>query len=492
MDKNSELLNIIEEIQEINTELSKKASKASIDASLNSVSTNNLIVGTIGNIVEVLDLASQTTHGRMSREDKIKLDGIEEGATNYKHPDTHPAPMIVQDKDHRFVTDEQIEFWNKFPSLYIAQKTDLSLNDLVVIENYFKENTDKTPIDSDVFIIESIVNEIVYEKSAYYFNNSKWNAMTGCVDADKVIMRSNIKGAGNWDRIGNFTKSLNGTVDIPTNGKSVMWMFNEIFSQRLQPTSITQPSVSGFALSGAKAVEAGTFYSSLSFGTAKLNAGSYQYGPEPTGVVANSYTVNRICTPSNLSLNSVASAASGTDNNGGNGFIIGDDTSVGNNVVSSIKYTVSVQHSEGSIAYDNLGSNSNPIKRIEAGTKSQTTSAYTPFRKFFYGSTTNKPVVDSSYIRGLTNSTAAYKAQTLTLNVQSGASRVVIACIGTVTGVTKVINETALNADITSVFVKSTVQVSGANNYAPKSYNVWIFEPAVPFENAAVLKVTLG
>ena len=73
------------------------------------------------------------------------------------------------------------------------------------------------------------------------------------------------------------------------------------------------------------------------------------------------------------------------------------------------------------------------------------------------------------------------------------ANRVVIACIAGKTGVKKVINETAMNADVTSTFVKQTgVAVEGANGYSAKDYNVWVFEPAVPYENAAVLKVTLG
>ena len=78
------------------------------------------------------------------------------------------------------------------------------------------------------------------------------------------------------------------------------------------------------------------------------------------------------------------------------------------------------------------------------------------------------------------------------INVPVGAQRVAIACIATAKGVTKVINETAMNADVTSTFTKSTVSVEGANGYAAKDYNVWVFEPAVAYGNAAVLKVTLG
>ena len=38
--------------------------------------------------------------------------GIESGANNYMHPDVHPASIITQDTNHRFVTDTQIGSWN--------------------------------------------------------------------------------------------------------------------------------------------------------------------------------------------------------------------------------------------------------------------------------------------------------------------------------------------------------------------------------------------
>lgn len=126
------------------------------------------------------------------------------------------------------------------------------------------------------------------------------------------------------------------------------------------------------------------------------------------------------------------------------------------------------------------------------GSKTKDTAAYTPFRNVFYGAATSKPALDSAAIRALGKTGKAYAAGTLTINVPVGAQRVAIACIATAKGVTKVINETAMNADVTGTFVKSTVSVEGANGYAAKEYNVWVFEPAVAYGNAAVLKVTLG
>lgn len=185
-----------------------------------------------------------------------------------------------------------------------------------------------------------------------------------------------------------------------------------------------------------------------------------------------------------------ASLTGESDDNGGGGFVIGDKG--GENVVSSLKYKVTATHGAGVTAKDNLGGDSEPVVKIQAGTKSRETAAYTPYRNYFYGATAEKPALDSAYIRSLTKSNKAYAAGTFTLSVPAGTKRVVIACITGKAGVKKVINETAMNADVTSTFVKSAVPVEGASGYTAQEYNVWVFEPAVPYENAATLKVTLG
>lgn len=51
--------------------------------------------------------ATDAVDGLMSKEDKAKMDGIEEGANNYVHPDSHNAAMIVEDDSHQFVTAQQ-------------------------------------------------------------------------------------------------------------------------------------------------------------------------------------------------------------------------------------------------------------------------------------------------------------------------------------------------------------------------------------------------
>lgn len=58
------------------------------------------------------DLVTTEKEGLMSATDKKKLDGIEEGATKYQHPDNHPATMITEDETHRFITDTERTNWN--------------------------------------------------------------------------------------------------------------------------------------------------------------------------------------------------------------------------------------------------------------------------------------------------------------------------------------------------------------------------------------------
>lgn len=376
-------------------------------------------------------------------------------------------------------------------TVYTATKEDLTASDESVITGYFAQHPDAKPKKGDVFVVVTTVEGSTYEQAAYFYDGSKWAAMTGSVDADKVILRENITLAGGYTQVGNLTKSQNGTSVFSTKGKSVMDALTEIFSKRLQPSVTAQPSIGTFTLTGAGAVEAGTTVAAAAYSGASLNAGSYQYGPA-TGVAASSWKVERITDQGTEQVASQDAAflSGGSDDNGGAGFVIGD--AGGANAVASLKYRVTATHGKGVTAKDNLGADSAPVVAIEAGTKSRETAAYTPYRNYFYGATPAKPALDSAYVRGLSKSNKAYAAGTITISVPAGAQRVCIACLATKKGVTKIINESAMNADVTSTFAKSTVQVEGAAGYTAQAYNVWCFEPAVPYENKATLKVTLG
>ena len=393
-----------------------------------------------------------------------------------------------------YVTDEELaEALNGMGggAVYTGTKTALEAADTSVIEAYFTEHSDVTPKSGDLFVVATTVDDVTYEVTAYRYDGENWVSITGNVDADKVILQDDITLAGNYTQFGNLTKNANGTATLNAKGKSVAAVLGEILSKRLQPTITAQPSISGFSLSGAKAVEAGTKLASISYTAATLSPGSYQYGPE-TGVTATNWTVERITDQATDQVASAdaASLSGGSDDNGGNGFVIGDVG--GENVVASLKYRATATHGAGVTAHDNLGGDSEPAVAIAAGSKTRETAAYTPFRNVFYGASTDKPEMNSAAIRALTPTGKAYAAGTLTINVPAGAQRVVIACIEGKTGVTKVVNETAMNADVTSTFAKSVVPVEGTEGYTAQDYNVWTFEPAIPYENPATLQVTLG
>lgn len=371
--------------------------------------------------------------------------------------------------------------------VFTATKDSLEKADADVIKEYFAAHSDIHPRKGDVFLITTTVEQKTYEHSAYTYGESEWEAVTGNVDAEKVILRDNITLAGNYTQVGNVTKGANETKTLDVKGKSFKDVMMSIFTAKLQPANPTQPAVTGFNLTGAKAVEAGTKVPTATFGTANLTAGSYQFGPA-TGVTAQSWKVDRVTNVQELNVK-VADANSGTDDNSGNGFIIGDKG--GEHVVSSLKYTATATHNEGAIAHDNLGGNSDPQKKIEAGTKAATTAAYTCYRNYFYGAGDN-PELNSAYIRTLTKSNKAYAKGEITITVPVGAKRVCIACIGTAAGVTKVINTSALNADVTNTFKMTKVQVEGAEGYTAVEYKVWSFEPPEAYGQQAILKVTLG
>ena len=92
-------------------------------------------------------VVSQSTNGLMSSTDKKKLDGIAEGATNYTHPDSHPATIITQDSTHRFVTDAQINNWNSKPG---------TINIATPNNDGLMSAEDKTKLDNLTSIIETL------------------------------------------------------------------------------------------------------------------------------------------------------------------------------------------------------------------------------------------------------------------------------------------------------------------------------------------------
>lgn len=159
---------------------------------------------------------------------------------------------------------------------------------------------------------------------------------------------------------------------------------------------------------------------------------------------------------------------------------------------STTSFRAVVNYAEGEVKKDNLGQDY-PDGHIQAGSKTTSNYTFTPYRQgYFVGSTVDKATLTSAIIRDMTKKNGAYSAQTIEFTVPVGAGRVVIACPATSTGLKKVINTSALNADVTSTFVKSTLDIEGADGYSAITYNVWTFIPDVAYGQKAVLAFTLG
>ena len=110
--------------------------------------------------------ATKGASGLMSAADKTKLDGITPGANNYVHPDSHPASMITEDGTHRFVSDSDKATWNSKAPNTLAS---ISTNGLMAA-------ADKSKLDS----IEEGANKYVHpndENTRHVTDaeKAKWN-----------------------------------------------------------------------------------------------------------------------------------------------------------------------------------------------------------------------------------------------------------------------------------------------------------------------------
>ena len=331
-----------------------------------------------------------------------------------------------------------------------GQVTELTKSDLEASDDTVLSTVD-SPENGDVAVITTTVGDVEYEKSGYIYNGEKWVALSGMVDADKVIMRENIKMAGNYTQIGNWTKSQNGTADKEVKGQSIADVLKSIMTATLQPSK-NDPSCS-ITLSNAGAKEVGTsFTPNWSVG---FNKGSYTYGPADTGVTVTSYAVT-----------DTSGASADTQTGSFTPFTVGDDT--------NYRCSVTVQHTEGVVAKDNVGGTSNPEVKIASGSKSANSAYVTGYRAFFYGAQVSPITLDTDGIRGMTNGGAFKTAFNIT--IPEGCTQVVVALPNNHT-LTKVADVNAFGTDIVSAFVKSTVAVEGANDYEAASYNVYTYTP---------------
>lgn len=316
----------------------------------------------------------------------------------------------------------------------------------------------------DTAIVKRTITGDKISHTAYIYNGTNWAACDGNYNAKNVYFDADLTLT---ETFGRYKPGASGSIDVPSTGQSVYGLIDDAFSQEKNPTA-TQPSASVTISSGNGTFEIGT-KKNLTY-SASLNGGSYTYGPNPTGVTATGYTVT--CD------GKTADTATGSFEN-----IVADGIK---------KISVSITHSAGNIPKTNKGKEY-AAAQIKAGTKTATSSqSLVGVRYMFWGPMTTDAAIDSAAVRALAHNKATGTGALTTFGAGAGAKKVVVA-IPSDRKITKVLMPSALNADVTALFVKqsTTVPVNGANDYAAAAYNIYVYQPA-SIDAGETYAVTIG
>lgn len=301
--------------------------------------------------------------------------------------------------------------------------------------------------------------------TAYVYDEGAWKAMDGNYDAGNVYFDTDLTYTAG---IG-VLAAPSGSATLAAKGKSVKEVLASILAKEANPTA-TKPSVSITGESGYGTFEIGTV-KNLAY-TGNLSAGSYTYGPA-TGIEATSWSAS--CT----GVDGTKDTKSGTFEN-----VVAEATAK--------TVTVTATYGDGAIPVTNLG---NPYAgaQIKAGSASKVSSQLKGVRYMFWGPMTDAGMaLNSANIRALAHKEAASKKTLSTFGAGAGAKKVVVA-VPAGYKITKVLMPSALNADVTALFVKQGTQsqVEGANAYAAAAYDVYVYQPA-SIDAGETYSVTIG
>ena len=359
-----------------------------------------------------------------------------------------------------------------------------------------------TPVKGDIAIIKDPIAEDKFEYTAYVYDGAVWAAMDGNYSASNVYLKDQIVLAGDYgkdsrnDAITSIGNLRIGNV-IPA-GTSLQSLLMDILSQRLQPTITKQPSASitlyrdgASKKVAAGIVEVGTVINPSY--TASLSSGSYTYGPNAgTGVVATSYSVASVGRGTVDGAIAGAAEDSATTSTGSfDSFTVDDST--------NYYLTVSIPHSAGVVAEDNLGSPSNPEVKINSGTKTATSGAISGYRAWFCGykngdnALPDATAITGAQVRALGN--AANGSWLSSMNVSQMKQMFFAAPAGK--GYKPAVADSKTTAPQT-VLGPITVYVPGANNYTAAgeetehggmAYDVWYVSNTAAAAGEATLNI---
>lgn len=275
--------------------------------------------------------------------------------------------------------------------------------------------------------------------------------------------------------VGTVTIGSSGSTVVEAQGKTLKEFLSSLFAKEQQPV-ITNPSAKlTYTGRNLGPYEPGELVTGSFDYTLALDSGKYQFGPTPTGVTAQSYSLTYSSYDVNVDTNAtVTKTATLTTQTGSIPYkiIVGESS-------SQIKITASsINYSAGQTPKTNLG-NVSTKPAIAAGSASAGTQSHTiqSSRKTFYGSDTFLGTADlenpSANIRALTSK---FGAQTkLTIKTKSGDKRLIVAVPSTHT-LTEVIDVEGMGLNVAANFQTLTMPVYGANNRYQTDYTVFVWE----------------
>lgn len=321
------------------------------------------------------------------------------------------------------------------------------------------------PKKGDMAVVIRIITGDKKSYTAYIHNGTAFTAMDGNYRADNVYFDDDITYTVG---IGTLAQP-SGSAKFAAKGKNVEQVFASLMAKEANPSK-SNPAVSFNTQTGFGTFEIGT-KKNLTYG-ASLSAGSYTYGPA-TGITAQSWSVS--CT----GVAGTKTTATGTFEN-----VVAESN--GKRIVATAQY------GDGAIPVTNLG-NSYKAGQIKAGSATANSNELKGVRYMFWGPMTDASVeLNSANIRALAHNKASGTGALSTFGAGKGAKKVVVA-VPAGRKITKVLMPSALNADVTALFVKqrSQVQVEGANAYAAAAYDVYVYQPA-SIDAGETYAVTIG
>lgn len=320
------------------------------------------------------------------------------------------------------------------------------------------------PAQGDMAIVERAVATNANSYTAYVYDGKKWCAMDGNYNAENVYFSDDLTYTA---AIGVLPKP-SGSAKLAAKGKNIKQVLASVLAKEENPGK-TNPAVSFSSQGGFGTYEIGT-KKNLSY-TASLSAGSYTYGPE-TGITAQSWSVS--CT----GVDGAKTSATGVFEN-----IVAEATAK--------TITATATYNEGAVPKTNLG-NDYPAGKIAAGSASKTSNKFVGVRYMFWGPVTTDIELNSANIRALAHKKAVDNGVLDTFGAGAGAKKVIVA-VPAGKKVTKVLMPSALNADVTALFVKqgTQVDVEGAEGYTAAKYDVYVYQPA-SIDAGETYSVTIG